>query len=89
MAILHKASDEIIMFHCPGCKCAHGISVAPGRWTWNGSEDRPTFFPSILCSQGDPENRCHSFVNNGMIQFLADCHHELKNMTVPIPDWEF
>ena len=29
---------------------------------------------------------CHSYVKNGMIQFLNDCFHELKGKTVPLPD---
>ena len=28
--------------------------------------------------------RCHSFVRNGMIQFLGDCTHELANKTVKL-----
>lgn len=30
---------------------------------------------------------CHSFVREGMIQFLGDCTHELKGQTVPLPDF--
>lgn len=30
---------------------------------------------------------CHSFVNDGNIQFLDDCTHELAGKTVPLPDW--
>lgn len=40
-----------------------------------GIEPRPE-----LCYQ------CHSFVTNGMIQFLSDCSHILANQTVPLPD---
>ena len=29
---------------------------------------------------------CHSYVKDGMIQFLSDCTHELKNQTVALPD---
>lgn len=32
--------------------------------------------------------RCHSYVENGMVRFLADCTHALANQTVPIADWE-
>ena len=32
--------------------------------------------------------RCHSFVTDGNIQYLADCTHELAGQTVPLPDWE-
>jgi hypothetical protein len=31
--------------------------------------------------------RCHSFVTDGMIQYLSDCHHDLKGQTIPMPDW--
>lgn len=30
---------------------------------------------------------CHSFVNDGKIQFLNDCTHELKGKTVDMIDW--
>ena len=34
----------------------------------------------------DLHDRCHSFIKNGMIQFLGDCTHDLKNKTVELPD---
>ena len=30
--------------------------------------------------------RCHSFVRDGMIQFLGDCTHALAGQTVALPD---
>ena len=30
---------------------------------------------------------CHSFVNDGKIQFLGDCTHHLANQTVALPEW--
>lgn len=30
---------------------------------------------------------CHSFVRDGMIEFLGDCTHALAGQTVPLPDW--
>lgn len=82
---------KMYVFHCPGCKHGHPFEVeAPNGagWTWNGSMERPTFTPSLLCNQHDPESRCHSFVTDGRVQFLGDCFHELKNQTVDIPDWD-
>lgn len=36
----------------------------------------------------DPKPQvCHSFVRNGMIEFLSDCTHALAGKTVEIPDW--
>lgn len=78
--------NDIYVFHCPGCKNAHPFHVP--RWTWNGSMDQPTFSPSLLCNQHDEKSRCHSFVRDGKIEFLSDCHHELAGKTVEIPDWE-
>ena len=31
------------------------------------------------------ETRCHSFITDGMIQFLSDCSHNLAGQTVPLP----
>lgn len=82
---------KLYAFHCPGCGHDHGFWVGnPDRpnWAFNGSLDKPTFTPSLLCNQSSPENRCHSFVTDGKIKFLADCFHELKGQTVDLPDWD-
>jgi hypothetical protein len=49
------------------------------------------------CDSGYPErngakfdskpDRCHSYVTNGMIQFLSDCTHELAGQTVELPEF--
>lgn len=31
---------------------------------------------------------CHSFVQDGMIQFLSDCTHALAGQTVPLEDFD-
>jgi hypothetical protein len=80
---------------CPACKTAHRFptddsNVINGRvhkWTFNGDGDRPTFTPSMHISPSQPEHTCHSFVTDGMIQFLPDCYHTLKGQTVELPDW--
>ena len=79
-------NSEKVLFHCPGCGCAHPFDLK--RWAWNGSMDRPTFTPSLLCNQHDPASRCHSFVTDGRIQFLSDCYHALAGQTVDLPDWD-
>lgn len=67
-------------------------------WTFNGDMDRPTFTPSLLVKTGSfaspgfidppeiPPTLCHSFITNGMIQFLGDCTHNLKNQTLELPE---
>jgi len=81
-----SGGQQLYMFHCPGCGCAHGFHVP--RWDWNGSLDAPTFSPSLLCNAQAMLSRCHSFVRDGNIQFLSDCWHVLAGQTVPLPDWE-
>lgn len=80
---------KMYVFHCPGCGYSHPFEVecAERGWTWNGSMDKPTFSPSLLVWENRPESRCHSFVRDGQIQFLSDCHHSLAGKTVDIPDW--
>jgi hypothetical protein len=64
------------------------------NWTWNGDTENPTLRPSILThwQAGDgngnpaPDIICHSFVNDGMVQFLGDCTHELAGQTVQLLD---
>lgn len=95
MAKIHEMSKDLWAFHCPGCGCGHAVTVngkpfptTGASWEWNGSVDEPTFNPSLLLSKDLPEQRCHSFVRLGKIQFLMDCHHALKGQTVEIPEWE-
>lgn len=80
------SGDELYAFHCPGCEYGHHVAVP--RWTWNGSYDRPTVTPSLLVNSHDPASRCHSFITDGQIRFLADCFHGLAGHTVDLPDWD-
>ena len=82
-------------FHCPGCGHVHAFTVGPpragwgdARWTFNGDFEKPTLSPSLLCNRDYPESRCHSFVIDGKVQFLADCWHKLAGQTVDLPDWD-
>jgi hypothetical protein len=49
---LRTQEGERLAFWCPGCNEAHAITTAPGRWSFNGDADRPTFSPSILVRSG-------------------------------------
>lgn len=96
MNVLHFMGDgnigprggKLYLFHCPGCENAHPFEVGDNGWTWNGSMEKPTFFPSLLVNAGTPELRCHSFVRDGQIEFLSDCFHALAGKTVALPEWE-
>lgn len=85
------------MFYCPGCQMFHQVPTAGKdrpNWTFNGSQQKPTFSPSLLIrfphfdGSKDVNLICHSFVREGMIQYLNDCTHNLKGQTVEIPDIE-
>lgn len=78
--VLHRLG-RLLCFFCPGCRYDHSFD---GRWTFNGDMVRPTFKPSLLVNKHDPKARCHSYVKDGNIQFLDDCHHELRGKTVPL-----
>ena len=69
------------IIECPACRYGHRFDH---RWTFNGDVDQPTFSPSLLIrtSQGV----CHSYVQDGRIQFLGDCTHALAGQTVELPD---
>ena len=57
---------------------ATGYKPGDSCWcTWN-KEEGETGFNCVIC---------HSFVTDGMIQFLPDCTHELAGKTVPIPNY--
>lgn len=61
-----------------------GTREGTGCWTWNGSTEAPTLRPSILTEGHD--FRCHLWINDGQVQFLDDCSHELRNQLVPLLD---
>jgi hypothetical protein len=91
----HAGSPDFVIF-CPACRCGHGIwttnknEVNNALWTFDGNMDRPTISPSILVRHTDFNGKdvvCHSFVNNGMIQFLGDCSHEMAGKTLELPEF--
>lgn len=98
MEKVHFYAPGLLAFTCPGCGYDHAVGVngrkVPGEdgtmneWQWNQSMTKPTFMPSLLLFKSDPKLRCHSYVKDGKIQFLDDCHHSLKGQTIDLPDWE-
>lgn len=55
-----------------------------GCWSWNGNTDIPTIRPSVKTT-----NRswtCHSWIGDGLIQFLDDSTHEFKGQTIDLLD---
>ena len=84
------------LFFCPGCKNFHSIRIrnydyVPDGpiWQFDGDMNNPTVSPPLLVYEvGNHTPRCHSFIRQGNIEFLADCTHNLKGQTVRLPDWQ-
>lgn len=100
--IRHSSSDLVgkaLWVWCPGCDAAHRMMVERGPaydgqpvWDWNGNLESPGVEPSILCTYSGPggELTCHSFLRNGVWEFLGDSTHSLAGQStpvVPLPDW--
>lgn len=68
-----------------------GTRRGTGNWTWNGDTEKPTIRPSVLTktnftSEGRADVVCHSWINDGRVEFLSDCTHELAGQTVDLLD---
>lgn len=70
-------------FWCPGCDDAHRID---DTWGWNADTEKPTFTPSVLSEGSGNIPRCHSFITDGVAQFLQDSTHAMAGQTVALPD---
>lgn len=88
--------DRYIEWRCPGCGRLHNIPVTGAHaWGFNGDLAKPTLHPSVLEwvePFSDPEDpkfhipgyRCHFFLRDGVVEFLADCTHENRNRHMPL-----
>jgi hypothetical protein len=74
-----------IFFFCPGCEIVHKINTS---WSWNGDKVRPTFNPSVKVSGYNDRKKsefvCHSFIRDGVIDYLSDSTHRLKGQSVEL-----
>lgn len=75
------------LYWCEGCGYEHafGLTSEGGNHTFNGDLNNPTVSPSLLENR-IPDKVCHSFIVNGQIQYLSDCHHHLAGQTIELPD---
>lgn len=83
--------------YCPACRRSHRFIVkneadADHTWGFNGDFEKPTFSPSLLveCGPirlGEDGHICHSFLEDGVWQFLGDCTHEMADSRVPMIDF--
>lgn len=99
MKAQYVEKTNLVEFMCPACQIKHQIPVnkekfRPPFWGWNENLSAPTFTPSIKVTHyrapggewTDKETICHSFVTDGKISFCGDCTHEMKDVTVELPD---
>jgi len=75
-------NPDLFLFWCIGCGYMHHIDRK--RWKFNGDVVRPTVSPSLLVNarKAGESPRCHIFIREGRIQYLADCTHSLAGQTV-------
>lgn len=65
-----------------GCK-ATGHKPGDSCWCTYNAEQR---------AKGEPEvdfgcTVCHTFIKDGMVQFLSDCSHDKAGQTLPLPEF--
>lgn len=77
------------LYFCKGCGYEHafGLLSEGGHHNFNMDLNNPTVSPSLL-QNFVPGKLCHSFIRNGMIEYLPDCQHELAGKTIELPDIE-
>jgi len=89
LPVINSAGRYI--FFCPGCNANHVIDTTPSKsrryHVLTGTLANPTIRESVLSnpnnSPGKP--RCHSFITDGVIDYLSDCTHELAGKKVNLP----
>jgi len=76
------------LFWCNGCGHEHAFVLRSqgGHHDFNMNLENPTVSPSLL-HDFIPGKRCHSFIKDGKIQYLSDCHHDLAGQTIELPDY--
>lgn len=92
---LRHADDDIrraCFVWCPGCATPHVFTVDGNGpvWEWNEDLVKPTFSPSHRVTGGFRNTICHSFLRDGVWEFLSDCTHTLAGQRVEmvkLPEW--
>lgn len=78
---------------CPACQRMHDFAIVKpfyngSRWEWNQDVDKPTMSPSMKVewSRSSGIDRCHYFLEDGKLRYLADSTHDWKGQIVDLPD---
>ena len=80
---------------CPACGFEHSFNVdlenhgkhSNDVWSFDGDYEKPTFSPSMgwnLQKTYEHHPVCHSFVKNGVWEYLNDCTHGMAGRKVPM-----
>ena len=78
--------------HCPACGFEHSFRIGAEYWAregkdvweWNGSWDKPTFVGSMLSRNPKRTRVCHSYLRDGVWEFLKDSTHAMAGQMVPM-----
>lgn len=88
---------------CPACDDSHefalsGKNTSGAQWQWDGNVVWPTCSPSMNIRINTPDmvgynasagtSICHYFLRAGVIEYLGDCSHAMRNQKVPLPEWD-
>ena len=58
-------------------------------WNWDGNLEVPSLSPSIKTEWGNNSSGlhvCHSYLTQGVFNYLSDCTHSFVNQQIPLPD---
>jgi hypothetical protein len=93
-----KAEACFIKIKVPNVPSAIKIRILPVKnqtitqlpqWDWNQDTERPTLSPSVRTVWEGGDGRtivCHSFIKNGMIEFLSDSTHDSAGTSLKLLD---
>ena len=75
------------LYYCEGCGYEHAFALKSegGHHDFNMDLENPTVSPSLL-QNFTPGKTCHSYIENGKIRYLDDCHHPLAGKIVELPN---
>ncbi len=88
--VISQCTGGMLIFWCPGCFEYHGLWVVEpnpttgAKWAWNKDFVKPTATPSVHIKGGQGHKRCHFYIRDGNLEYLADCEHHLAGKTVPM-----
>lgn len=85
MPVRAVVDGALVSFFCPACNRPHSVD---SRWSFDGSVLSPTLHPSVLVREyrgQEAVSVCHSFVRNGLIEYLPDCSHAMAGQTILLP----